>query len=176
MKTKAIIPKTRITNMKTRKQFGQSLKKKLKRLSGFLLLIFVITLFNCIENRFTDFSLNSYPPESAPHNADWELLLSIYRTCEHDGHQFDYGPNQFDIRIENKSHTKLFEKTYHFDVEDYRRNVLWNVKDTLELKLYSTRYDFDIHDDKDSMLVFSARYVQNKETSNFQEDTVFFTQ
>jgi hypothetical protein len=133
-------------------------------------------LVGCIKNRYSDFCFECYPPDAAVHEGNCDLTLEIRRICEHDGHQFDWGPNEFDMRITDTSDRVLMERSYTLYVTDYEREADWNVRDTLVLKIWSTRYDFDIHDHGDSTLVLHIRYALDSASSLFKDDSVFYLQ
>jgi hypothetical protein len=130
----------------------------------FLLFIFLFLFtFTCRDGGTYKFSLFSYPPNSTPHESDWEYLGEVYLWEQNK----NYGVTHVTIAVENKNDEYLLIDKFELSLPSNMIDACekWDVFDSLTI--YFSKCDDFCCDDSGAVHFQERLYIYNESENKF---------
>ena len=93
--------------------------------SGNLILIGFAVLSGCEKQQY-EYSLDTFPPGSKPHENNYSHILQIRTTAKHNGDFCTIGSKQIQISVENADKENLYTAGFEANVGSVKRSVSWD--------------------------------------------------
>jgi len=139
----------------------------------FSLFVLVSLISGCRGTNYT-VQLFSYPPDTKPHDSNWEYLGKIVVYSKEEGPLTRKSKKSVDITIVDREQNRVLEDKHTFDCASIRASIEWEQFENIHITLFEEGNEFaeDSYNKdlskKGRVVLVELEYKFNKETKQFE--------